>query len=180
MTSARSTSLPTALVRLTHKPLAIALLIAVMATHQGSAVGQGSAASGSVAPSADSSAYARAGKQLRRELKDIYATLRRTHDLGSPTRGHDVTDTVLKYIPAGTSFTDAEAILVAAGFRVDPRPGDVVNPYRPLEPQEPQLAKLPLGGWPLGHYVLVALTPRANDDYSVVTRVSAAILMAYS
>jgi hypothetical protein len=132
------------------------------------------------AATADAGNYVQLGKELRHEIQGIYADLKRRHALGSPRRGNDVTDVVLKYIPAGTSFDTAEAILRNAGCKIGTRPADIPKPARPLEPQEPVLATLHLGGWPLGHYLSVALVPRENGDYSTVTRVSATILMAYS
>ena len=129
---------------------------------------------------ADANHYVQLGRKLRHEIQGIYAELKRTHALGSPRTGNDVSDVVLKYIPVGTSFDAAEAILRNAGCKIGTRPADIPKPWRPLEPQEPVLATLPLGGWPLGHYLSVALVPRENGDYSTVTRVSAKILMAYS
>jgi hypothetical protein len=158
------------------------IFMAVTVTYQMASVADtGTVSTSSTAPAAhhDTSDYARTGKQLRREIKEIYASLKRTHALGSPTKGNDVTDVVLKYIPVGTSFDAAEAILRGGGFQVGPRPADIPNPWRPLYPQEPQLAKLHLEGWLTPHYLSVSLVPRANGDYSVVTRVHAAIVMAY-
>jgi hypothetical protein len=122
----------------------------------------------------------RMGKELRHEIRAIYADLKREKAFAPPLRGNDVTAVVLKYIPVGTSFEVAEAILRNAGCKIGVHPADIPNPSRPLNPQEPVLATLPLGGWPLGHFLSVALVPRENGDYSTVVRVSAAILMAYS
>jgi hypothetical protein len=114
------------------------------------------------------------------EVQRIFSDLNRKHALGSLTKGNDVTDVVLKYIPVGTSFDAAEGILRSAGCRIDIHPADIPKPHRPLRPQEPVLATLVLGGWPMGHYLSVALVPKENGDYGTVTSVSAAILMAYS
>jgi hypothetical protein len=161
------------------KSPAIILLIATMATCR-AAVAVETNAMLSIASNAATIDYARTGKQLRREIKDVFANLKKTRALGTPTKGNDITDVVLKYIPVGATFQAAESILRAAGCKVDIHPTDIPNLNRPLEPQTPVLAKLILGGWPLAHYLLVSLVPRTNGDYSVVTGLSATILVSYS
>jgi hypothetical protein len=165
-----------------HRCVGVTLFMVVVVLYPTAPVADTSTvATSSTAPAAhhDTIDYARTGKQLRHELKEVYANLKRTHALGSPRKGNDVTDVVLKYIPVGTSFDAAEAILRGGGFQVGPRPADIRNPGRSFYPQEPELAKLHLEGWLTPHYVGVSLVPRANGDYSVVTGVSAAIVMAY-
>jgi hypothetical protein len=118
------------------------------------------------------------GKNLRREIQAIYSKSR-----GTPWprgRGPDVTDIVLKYIPVGTSFDVAEAILRGAGCKVGPRPTDIPNPNRPLGPQEPELGRLNLGGWPIATVMGVSLYPGATGDYTAVAKISASIFVLYS
>lgn len=72
------------------------------------------------------------GKQLRADLDEEYRLLLETHSLKTAIfGGNDVTDTVLRTIPIGTSFDDAETILRAAGFIVGPRPGPNPQGVRP-------------------------------------------------
>lgn len=55
------------------------------------------------------------GQELRAELDQAYGSLNRAGKLGIHT---DLSEGLIsKYIPAGTSFDDAEAILHSAGFR---------------------------------------------------------------
>jgi hypothetical protein len=52
------------------------------------------------------------GKELRAEIQTAYQQLKASKPR---QRGKDVTAIVTKYIPLGTPFRDAEAILLAAG-----------------------------------------------------------------
>jgi len=67
------------------------------------------------------------GARLRLELERAYQDLRHTGEFKSA--GNDVSSIVKKYIPAGTSFADAETTLRSSGFNIDPRP--------PREPPNP-------------------------------------------
>jgi hypothetical protein len=122
--------------------------------------------------------YVQKGKSLRREIQAIYSKTRSTP--WPRGVGPDVTDVVLKYIPVGTSFDVAEAILRGAGCMMGPRPTDIPNPNRPLGPQEPELGRLTLGGWPIATVMGVSLYPVATGDYSAVVKVSASIFVLYS
>ncbi len=64
------------------------------------------------------------GKQLRAELEETYRVLKDARKLGASNKaeGIDVSATVAKYIPIGTSFDEAEKVLQAAGFNLAPRP----------------------------------------------------------
>jgi hypothetical protein len=62
------------------------------------------------------------GKELRHAIDDAYTALSRSNSIKSLGNGSNlITDVVLTYVPIGTSFDDAEAILRAAGFKVGPR-----------------------------------------------------------
>jgi len=65
-------------------------------------------------------AFSQQGKKLRADLEHVYRNS--TEKAKSPLSGIDVSLTVAKYIPIGTSFDDAERILKADGFRMGPRP----------------------------------------------------------
>lgn len=59
------------------------------------------------------------GKELRAAIDVRYDELKKTNGLKNNGRGHNsISDTVLKYIPLGTSFDRAESILSYAGFKI--------------------------------------------------------------
>jgi len=60
------------------------------------------------------------GVRLRLELDRAYQDLRHTGQFKSA--GNDVSSIVQKYVPAGTSFANAEITLRSSGFNVDPLP----------------------------------------------------------
>jgi hypothetical protein len=66
------------------------------------------------------------GARLRVELERAYQDLR--HTGGFKSDGNDVSSTVKKYVPVGTSFANAETTLRSSGFTIDPLP--------PREPPE--------------------------------------------
>jgi hypothetical protein len=62
------------------------------------------------------------GKLLRKVIDETYKQLADAKAIKSMGNGRNfITDVVVKYIPVGTPFDDAEAILRAAGFKVGPR-----------------------------------------------------------
>jgi len=63
--------------------------------------------------------FSQQGKELRAELERIY---RNRKEKVHPLSGIDVSSTIAKYVPLGTSLDDAERILKAAGFKTDSRP----------------------------------------------------------
>ena len=157
---------------------ALLLMMAVLTFE--SIAAAGATSSESAAAPFTTQDYKHTGERLRREIKVIYADLKKRHSLGSPTSGgNDVTDIVLKYIPVGTSFDTAEAILRSAGCKIGAHPADIPNPARPLRAQEPVLATLKLEGWLTPEVLTVSLVPRANGDYNSVTSVSAGIILLY-
>jgi len=60
------------------------------------------------------------GARLRLELEHAYQDLRHTGEFKSA--GNDVSPTVKKYIPVGTSFENAQTTLRSSGFEIDPLP----------------------------------------------------------
>ena len=80
------------------------------------------------------------GARLRLELERAYQDLRHTGEFKSA--GNDVSSIVKKYIPAGTSFADAETTLRSSGFNIDPLP-----------PREPPKNPSPL--WSGEHKLMV-------------------------
>lgn len=114
------------------------------------------------------------GKQLRAALELAYKKKVDAKTLSADPRvGNDVTDVVVRYIPIGTSFDDAESILRSAGFRVDPRPNvkvegnrsgryDVVGAIVPFVQKFLSSVNL-----------YVHLSPAMPGDYSKVSKVLA-------
>jgi hypothetical protein len=115
------------------------------------------------------------GIELRKELESTYDDLR---SRGLLTRDNDVKTIVIKYIPIGTSFDDAERILRAAGCKVGSEP-DVAT-----LPADEQLrlghidASLGLShGWSdSGRLFFVSLYPRTPTEYDLVARLDASII----
>lgn len=71
--------------------------------------------------------FSQQGKELRAELERVYRDPKGQRD---SLKVVDVSSIIARYIPIGTSFDDAERILMAAGFTMAPRPP------RPI-PKEP-------------------------------------------
>lgn len=58
------------------------------------------------------------GKQLHAEVIQVWENLKQSKSLRLT---NDISETVTKFIPVGTSFADAEIILRGAGFNIWPR-----------------------------------------------------------
>lgn len=112
------------------------------------------------------------GKMLREAIERTYKKMLDEKTLSAnPRARNDISDVVVQYIPAGTSFDDAESILRSAGFNIDPRPcaktdinphGDVVASIVPFAHES--LSKVNL---------YVFLSPTTQGDYSKVAKVYA-------
>jgi hypothetical protein len=116
------------------------------------------------------------GKELRNEIDSVYKTLRAEKKITGP-RGTDISDPVRKHIPPGTSFDDAEEILRSAGFDVSPRPPSDTTSYRRDRYTVGADLKLE-GSFGIKVQAIVSLTPKAPDDYSEVSMVSAGIFLS--
>lgn len=116
------------------------------------------------------------GKKLRGDVDRAYDTLVAAGKLRNQGAGRNyITDVVAPYIPAGTPFDRAEAILRAAGFDIQPR---LPNRFLPDEEKYDERAVIdqyrPAA---IGKTsVVVALRPRAPNDYSVVSTLVAEIV----
>jgi hypothetical protein len=124
------------------------------------------------------------GKQLRMAIEQDYQRLEESKTINSKT-GSDITAAVVRYIPMGTSFDDAEQILRSAGFDVGSRFG----------PKSPAIGfRLPNQRYVLTARinslhgslfslrtvsVIVFLAPDNPDIYEKVVGVSASILLSY-
>jgi hypothetical protein len=114
------------------------------------------------------------GKQLRKAIDETYKKLADAKALKSMGNGRNIiTDTVVKYIPIGTSFDDAEAILRAAGFEVGKRDMNPIihNDYGVYSKINHYKLTLPFGNTS----VSVFLQPKNKDDWSVVQGLEADI-----
>ena len=120
------------------------------------------------------------GKQLRAEVERIYAKRRAENSLKPMGAGRNfITPDVLRFIPLGTSFDEAEAILRAAGCVVSSRAKNTQR--QALSYKDNVLAQLRLSS-AVGSVTefLVTLTPRAVGDYSVVDDLTAEIAVIFS
>jgi hypothetical protein len=110
------------------------------------------------------------GKNLRAEINSIYASMRSAHKGDA-----DVSALVQKYIPVGTSFDNAEAVLRAAGCVVAPRRHSI-HPGNVDPGLDGVFGRVSLNGDILQAFQFgVTLIPRAPNDYSAVAAVTAAI-----
>jgi|SRR5437867_1725526 len=117
----------------------------------------------------------RRGKQLRAEIESAYKELKSANKLRGGIKGNDIDEIVLKYVPIGTSFDDAENILRHAGFKVYPRPAADAGGNRPDKSHvHAWIDSLDHGfGWNVR--VIVLLGPKAPGDYTDITGISAGI-----
>lgn len=127
------------------------------------------------------SVISKRGAELKGELEATYQDLKSRKAL---TNDNDVTAIVIKYIPIGTTFDDAEAILRAAGCLVG-------NPSQHQDvPTRPYAERMRLstvdGSLPMNHGILdigrkfvVQLFPQTPTDYTIVDRVEASIIKQY-
>jgi hypothetical protein len=116
------------------------------------------------------------GKALRAELDRSYQKLVRSHEIA---QGTDLTEVVLRYIPIGTSFDEAESVLHGAGFVVRPRPNLNVPEVNRARDWYAVIAKLALASNLVAVVDLyISLLPRSPGDYSDISKVSARIYYA--
>jgi hypothetical protein len=115
-------------------------------------------------------ALSQRGMQLRAEIDATYKQLRASKTLANAVNeANDVTAIVLKYIPPGISFDDAEAILRASGCTIGP-------------PQQGHIfarSHMKDRFFDLKHSFAVELIPQVPGDFQVVRRVSARIYLEY-
>jgi hypothetical protein len=122
----------------------------------------------------------RRGAELRAALEANYKKLVELKQLhgGGDT---DATDVVIQYIPVGTKFSEAQDVLQAAGFRIEPHPNlnETTNPnrsrdwYAVLANVSPFASK-----FPFRVDLTVALLPKAPRDYTDVAEVTATFFVS--
>ena len=87
-----------------------------------------------------------------------------------------ITDIVIKYIPIGTSFDDAEAILRAAGFKVSPREQNpIFHDLYEVNAVIDQYVTALFGNTSIN----VVLRPKNKDDWSAVQSLEAEITIQW-
>lgn len=116
------------------------------------------------------------GKQLRLVIDQTYKKLSDTKELR--VGANDITVVVVKYIPVGTSFNDAEQILRSAGFTVTPRPSGSVIGNRP-DRYDVVGEIVPFVQKFLSRIsIYISLSPKTPRDYGKVNKISASIVLS--
>jgi hypothetical protein len=112
------------------------------------------------------------GRALRVEIERLYVDMKARGASKAEWLGRGITtDTITKYVPVGSSFEDAEAVLRAAGcvihYPAKSQPG-------PLPWDDDVWAQAVLEHNLIGTDLFdVNLTPRSPGDYAVVATISA-------
>jgi hypothetical protein len=116
------------------------------------------------------------GRHLRADVVAKYRELKAAGALKGKEamKGVDITPVILRYIPVGTSFHDAESILRAGGSKLEaePKPSESGDVVASLDLPAPALGFV-------GVKCVVSLTPKAPDDYSAVGKVVGGIILLY-
>jgi hypothetical protein len=118
------------------------------------------------------------GRQLGRDIQELYSTLKRTKSLRIRPHINDVGDFIARYVPEGKSFDEAERILRAAGLTVHPRPGLDVPGKR--EDRFDVFATMALPASMISSAeLLVDMRPKSPGDYSTVSKIWATISVTF-
>jgi hypothetical protein len=118
------------------------------------------------------------GRELRGAIDHTYKTLVDRNGLQQGLKGNDISPVVSKYIPLGTSFDDAEKILRAAGFTVDPRPGQNPPEDRPDKHDVVAYIVPYVQGFMSRTNVYISLRPKSPGNYTTIAKVNAGILVS--
>lgn len=122
---------------------------------------------------------AQRGKELRAALQKTYQDLSRARKLSA--FGTDITETVLPYIQAGMSFSDAEAILRNAGFIVrHPDLNQATNPNRAKDwyVVTARISRFATSFLFVSIDLFVTLLPKSPGDYTTVAEISATMFLS--
>ena len=118
------------------------------------------------------------GADLRTSLKKKYAELVSSGKLSGGR--NNITNSVLPFIPIGISFDEAETILRAAGFNVEPYP-DLNAPPNPNRTRDwyGVVATIPafVERFGMKVSVYIMLLPKSPGDYTTVSDVKASFLV---
>ena len=114
------------------------------------------------------------GKKLRQAIDEKYKELNDANEIKAMGNGkNSIADVVARYIPIGTSFDEAEAILRAAGFVVGPRGKNPVLPnYFEVRAEIDQYAPTLFGKTSIA----VSLQPVDPRNWNFVHRIDATII----
>lgn len=113
------------------------------------------------------------GKELRKAIDDVYKKLSEANAIKTMGNGRNlITDVVVKYIPIGSSFDEAETVLRVAGFNVGPRGNNPVFPnYFSATGVIDQYVPTLFGKTSIS----VSLEPASKSDWTVVRSITAEI-----
>jgi hypothetical protein len=144
-------------------------VVSFFATTQ-SVADQASANAGPAAEHVSEDTLHQRAEQLRGAIDEVFLQLRASRSLKESIHdGNDVTAIVVTYIPAGMSFDDAEVIIKATGWKIEPsRQGHLIARARMRD-------RL----FDAKHALAVEVVPETSDGFSVVKAVSATIYLAY-
>ncbi len=115
------------------------------------------------------------GKKLRDALQETYQKLVDERAL-IPGRGAEVTDVVERFIPVGTSFSDAETILKDAEFRVDERSASAL-PRSGAQGVHAEIHRF-AEQFPAVTDLIVILYQKSPSDYTTVAKISATFFIS--
>jgi hypothetical protein len=119
------------------------------------------------------------GKKLHEQLSRVYDELGKAQKLSGG--GTDISGALPPYIVPGMSFREAEAVLRAAGFEIEPYPdvSKVSDPNRGPDWYGVLAIINPFKKLFLGHSDLyVTLLPKRPGDYSTVEKVNATVFVS--
>jgi hypothetical protein len=155
----------------TAKAILLLMSMALFATTQ--SVAKQAKATANAAPAterASEAALKQRAEQLRAAIDQIFLQLRASKSLKESIHdGNDVTPIVVTYVPVGMSFEDAEVIVKATGWKIEPsRQGHISARTRMRD-----------GLFDRKHALAVEVVPETADGFSVVKAVSATIYLVY-
>lgn len=144
-------------------------LVSLFATTQ-SVAAQAKASAAPAAEHVSEDALHQQGEQLRAAIDEAFLQLRASKSLKESVHdANDVTAIVVTYIPVGMSLADADAIVKATGWKIEPsRQGRIIARTRMRD-------RL----FDAKHALAVEIVPEASDGFSVVKTVSASIYLVY-
>jgi hypothetical protein len=155
----------------TAKAILLLMTLALFATTQ--SVAEQAKITANAAPATErvsEAALKQRADQLRAAIDQIFLQLRASKSLKESIHdGNDVTAIVVTYIPVGMSFDEAEVIVKATGWKIEPsRQGHIIARTRMRD-----------GLFDRKHALAVEVVPETADGFSVVKAVSAAIYLVY-
>lgn len=117
------------------------------------------------------------GAQLRAAIDAAYQEMQAAHKLKSAGNGRNsISDVVIRFIPIGMDFAEAEHILRYAGFAVGARQRSQFIPGRVEALAIMDFYKSLIAG---KASIYISLQPKGIQDWSVVNNISAEITLQY-